>query len=131
MKKIYLALATIFFGLSLLTFAAPVAAQDIFKDVCKNNSTSATCETINNSKKNGSNPLIGESGMLTKITRVIAIITGLCAVIVSIVSGILYMTAAGDAQKTAKAKSALIGVVIGLAIAALASTIIMVIVARL
>ena len=70
------------------------------------------------------NPLTGKDGILLKVAKVIALIAGFAALLVIIISGISYITADGDAQKAKKARGALVGALIGLAIIAVAGTII-------
>ena len=77
------------------------------------------------------NPLTGPDGILMKITRIIAIIAGVSAILVIIISGIKYMLAGGDAKKASEARNGLIGALIGLVIISLAGLIIMFVVTRI
>lgn len=114
------------FGLGLLFAAAPAyaapATTGIFNDACNGQTNSATCTSVTPPK--GTNPLTGSNGILMKVARIIAIIGGVTAVIVIIISGFSYMTANGDAQKAKKARDALVGALVGLFIISIASIII-------
>lgn len=56
--------------------------------------------------------------------KLISYVAGIVAVIMILVSGFKFMTSAGDAGKTASARSTLIYAMIGLAVAALAQAIV-------
>ena len=61
---------------------------------------------------------------VSAIVKLISYVAGIVAVIMILVSGFKFMTSAGDAGKTASARSTLIYAMIGLAIAALAQAIV-------
>lgn len=110
-------------------FATRVSyAYDTLNEVCSQPGVegSATCEA-----RTADNPIAGPNGLLIKITRIIAIIGGIASVIIMLAAGINYMTANGDAQKTAHAKAMIRGAIIGLIVLALASTIVAFVVSRL
>jgi hypothetical protein len=58
------------------------------------------------------------------VLRVLSVLAGVLAVIMLVVAGLKYITSAGDAQKVASAKSAVIYAIVGLVIVALAQTIV-------
>jgi lysylphosphatidylglycerol synthetase-like protein (DUF2156 family) len=60
------------------------------------------------------------AGIVNTIVQIAMYAVGIISVIIIIFAGIMYATAAGDESKVKKAKHALIGAVIGLAIALLA-----------
>lgn len=111
-------------GIVLLLAAPPVAvsAVGVFDDACNGQTDSATCTSV--VPANGANPLTGTNGILLKVAQIIAIIAGVSAVIVIIISGFSYMTADGDPQKAKKARDALVGALVGLFIIAIASVIV-------
>jgi heme/copper-type cytochrome/quinol oxidase subunit 2 len=111
-------------GFALLFIAAPVPAYaaGVFDEACNGQTDSATCTSVTPPK--GANPLTGADGILLKVARIIAIIAGVTAVIVIIISGFSYMTADGDPQKAKKARDALVGALVGLFIIAISSVII-------
>lgn len=68
-------------------------------------------------------PASPESGVETALTWVFIIIVAVATIAV-IVAGINYMTSRGDPQKTANAKNTIIYAVVGVVVAALATSII-------
>lgn len=113
-----------------VTFCAPLALSpvamakvDILKDACDSASTSTTCKSA--ASKN--DPLTGTDGTLDKVSNIIAVIAGIVAVVVIILSGFRYVTSGGDTQKIASAKNTLIGAIVGLVIIVLARGIIVVV----
>jgi hypothetical protein len=63
----------------------------------------------------------GVGRILAAVTRVLSIIVGAVAIIMIIYSGLKFMTASGDTNKVASAKTTLIYALIGVAIAVLAN----------
>jgi len=124
--RLLVALA-LFCGLSAVLVSPTVAAEDIFKDACSGAAASATCQ----STKKTTNPLTGTNGTLYKVSRIVATIAGVVAVVMIMVSGLRYMTSGGDAQKAAAAKNTLIGALVGLVIIVLAQSIILFVMRRL
>jgi len=125
MKRFSKWLMITLFGFVMFFAVTPAYAQttkNIFNDACNGQTNSATCNSV--TPPNGSNPLTGSNGILLKVARIIAIIGGVTAVIVIIISGFNYMTANGDPQKAKKARDALIGALIGLFIMSIASVVI-------
>lgn len=90
------------------------AAGYLFQDACSVPNTSsadqsATCTA-------SPEQIQGQSGILAKVTKLIAIIAGISAVIMVIISGLFFVTAAGDPSKVTSARNSLIGAVVGLII---------------
>ncbi|TAH36615.1 hypothetical protein EYC59_00360 [Candidatus Saccharibacteria bacterium] len=105
------------FVLLLLVPASHAAAFDPFagfKDGgggCHTTATNAVvCPT------DGEDPISGTNGILRKVTNLIALIAGVVAVILVIISGFQFITSGGDSSKVASARSALVGAIIGVAI---------------
>lgn len=112
----------------LLVPAVPAfAATDPFGEVCKVGGTggSAACQV------DGSDPLTGPGGTITRVTRLISFLAGAAAIIIIIVGGIMYITANGDASKISNAKDAVLYALIGLVIVVAAGGIITFVVNRL
>ena len=100
----------------------PVLASNsgLFNGVCSNGGgNSAVCQ--NNST---TNPLVGPNGLLLKVSEIIALIAGVAAVIVILISGLSFITSGGDPAKAQKARGAMIGALVGLVIIVLAESII-------
>lgn len=107
------------YGISQFAVTAPtVLAADPLNPICATQPNSTVC-----SGRGNNDPLSGPNGVILKIARVVAILGGVLAIVVIIISGIRYVAANGDAQQAAGARRALLGAIIGLAIIALASVI--------
>lgn len=100
----------------------PAFASDPLADACQGADAkkSATCGSLSPN----SSPLTGTNGLLYKASIFLSSIAGVIAIVVILISGFRYMTAAGDSQKATSARKTLIGAIIGLVIIALAQTII-------
>ena len=124
----FIALLTLFFG---LTFPAPAfaASNYIFDGACTNTSArgSAVCQNGETSR----NPLTGSDGLIVKITRIVALVAGMAAVIIIMLSGFRYINSAGDATKATQARNGIIYALIGLIVIVSAQFIISLIVSRL
>ncbi|HSX08474.1 MAG TPA: hypothetical protein VLG11_06310 [Candidatus Saccharimonadales bacterium] len=94
---------------------AKVAAVDVLPTGC----TADICKD-----KSSGNPLYGPSGVMTKIIHLLAIFVGLVAIFSLIISGLMMITAGGDASKVSNARRAFAYALIGLVVAALAQTIV-------
>jgi type IV secretory pathway VirB2 component (pilin) len=77
-----------------------------------------------NPSRGGANPLLGPNGTLTKVTKFVSYIAGICAIIIIIVSGFMYVTSGGDPGKISNAKDAVLYALIGVVIAIVAQAII-------
>lgn len=115
-------------GFAVAASATPVFAAntDVLKKPVKaaKPATLPTCDNVSTTK----NPLTGADGMLIRVTHFIALIAGVTAVIIIIISGIQYITSGGDTQKAVGARNALIGALVGLVIIGLADVIIVAII---
>jgi hypothetical protein len=80
---------------------------------------------------NGSDPISGTNGVIEKTTILIASIAGVAAVIIVIVGGFMYVTSGGNAQRAEAARTAIIGALVGIAIIAIAASIITFVVSRI
>jgi len=117
MKKIKLlvaGLAVAFFGAFALVPVASVGAIDPLGNICADNPSSEVCQ----SQGDDANQLISD------LINVLLFIVGALAVIMIIVSGILYITSSGDAGKIARAKNTLLYSVVGLVVAFVAFAIV-------
>lgn len=118
--KISLTLTGLFI---LLGMAAPAGAFDPFSQVCNGTgagSKSATCTDSSNPDNKTTNPAYH---VIHTAANIIAVIGGIAAVVVIMISGLNYITSGGDAEKVKGAKTKIIGAVAGLVILALAYTI--------
>lgn len=117
--------APLLFAGGALVNAQPV--KIISPDVCDQAPTSEVCKAA---KSQGTDdPISGSGGIISTAANILAILGGVAAVIVIIVSGIIYVTAggavtgqrAGDSPNRAKkAQAAMMGALIGLVVITLA-----------
>lgn len=92
------------------------------------NPLNAACQTISNESaacqeadKAGTNdPIAGPDGVISKAANILAIISGIAAVVWVILGGLTLITAGGDAQKVANGKSKIVGGLVGIIIIGLA-----------
>lgn len=115
---------TLLFGLMTPFALVPVAhADDINNQVCKQaaangNGTPIVCQ------KSTANPVFGPDGILTKVARVLAVLTAIIAVFMIMVAGFRYITSNADGSTLASAKQSIIYAIVGLVVAALAQGIV-------
>ena len=117
MKRIKLlvaGLAVAFFGAFALVPVTSVGAIDPLGNICADNPDSEVCQ----SKGDDANKLIKD------LINVLLFVVGALAVIMIVVSGIFYVTSAGDAGKVARAKNTLMYSVVGLIVAFIAFAIV-------
>ena len=130
MKGLAVRFGFLLYLLLCLVLPSPAFAQtDVLADPCSNvdiAKDSPTCQS-----RTEKNPITGTDGLLYKVSLVIAIISGIAAIIVIIVGGMQYVTSGGDSQKITSAKHTIVGAVIGLIVIVLAQTIITFIIKRL
>jgi hypothetical protein len=81
---------------------------------------SPTCKQA----KNPDNPVTGPKNVIKTAATIIALITGIAAVIMIILSGLTMITSGGNADSVATARRRLIAAIIGLIIVVLAWTIV-------
>lgn len=126
MKPIILSLLVL---VALVAVPAPANAFNIFRGAdCSNAETqdSAVC-----SSRTSTNPISGDDGILLQITRLVAFIGGVAAVIIIMIGGIKFITSGGDPNKISSAKNTVLYAMIGLAVIVLAASLISFIVSRL
>lgn len=116
MKKILLSLL-----IALLPLALPASVSAVFdplKTACEGITDAAACEA------DGSNPVSGADGALTRVINLVSWVVGVASVIVIIYSGIKFATAQGNSEGVGTARTAIIYAAIGLGVAASAQIII-------
>lgn len=80
---------------------------------------------------NGSNPLTGSDGVITKIANIFALITGIAAVVFILIGGFEYIRSGGESSKINKAKNTILFAVIGLIIVLVARGIVALVIGAL
>ena len=128
MRRIIFTISIVMMGLLALV-PAPALAFNPFGSVCNNGGgSSAICQE---QSKGTTNPLTGTNGLFFGISRIIAIIAGVAAVIIIVIAGLRFVTSGGDPQKTKAAKDAIVAALIGLVIIVLAGSIISLVLSRI
>lgn len=127
------ALLTALLGLGTLAAVPAYAAWNPFDDpqnsesVCRQDRSKdlAVCDI------SGKDPISGPGGVLIRVTRLIAYVTGAIAVIMMIVGGFMYITSNGDTGKISTAKNTLIYAAVGLVVIATAQMLIVFVINRI
>jgi hypothetical protein len=114
----------------MLAWAPPALAQtDLFNDACRGAAAnSAVCRDRQKSQNDRNNSFYGRNGVLVKVANLLAIITGIAAVIMIIVGGIRYVLSSGDPSNINAAKNMIIFAIVGLVIVAAARSIIVLVI---
>lgn len=119
MRRILASFALLLLLLVPQTTVATTAAYTPLGDACKAaGNKPAACSD------NKGTSLTGSNGIIAKAANIIALVAGISAVIIIVISGIMYITSGGDPQSVSRAKNTLIYAVVGLVIVVLARTII-------
>ena len=124
-KKFILTLALLW-GLlpaaAALVPAAPALAYNPLDKACSadgaNASTACNDDTQDDSK------ITGPNGVIVRVTRIVAAIGGIAAVIMIIVYGVSLITSYGDSGKATSARNGIIAACIGLVVIVLAQAIV-------
>lgn len=88
--------------------------------------SSAVCKT-----NTTNDPVAGTNGIILRAARILSIVAGAAAVIVIILSGIRYITSAGDPSQISQAKNGIIFALVGLAVILLAQPILNFVIIRI
>lgn len=118
MKRLKIIIASLMLLVSASVVFAPTYtanAADALKDVCKNNSESAVCESRND---------YSADSIVKTVVNTLLFLTGGVAVLAIIVGGIQFATSQGNSATVAKAKNTILYAVIGLVVAFLAYAIV-------
>lgn len=117
-RTIYSLLATLVLALGLFSPLAlqHVSAQTATDEVC------AGIATASGAGCNGSNTTLNK--VVANGVNILSIVIGIVAVIMIMVGGFKYITAAGDSGQINSAKSTILYAIVGLVVAALAQSIV-------
>lgn len=120
-------LTVLMFAIVMLLAPMHAKAEDPISPVCEgNNAISAACQA-----RTKENPLLGPSGIITKVIQILALVTGVISVLVIMIGGFRYIISTGDPAKVNSAKDTILYALIGLAIAVLAQGIVAFVLRRL
>ena len=112
----------------VVSFTHPASAFDPLK-ACNAGSTPSSASVCNNSPTE--NPIAGKNGIVTKAIQILAVITGVAAIIIIMYAGLRFILSGGDPAKVTTARSTVLYAVVGLVIAALAQAIVVFVLSRL
>jgi len=111
----------------MMAFLPTALAAAAPTDICGGTgAASAYCKS-----KTSADPIAGPNGILIKATNLITIVAGIALVVMLIISGIRYITSAGDSAGIQKAKDTIMHALTGLVVIVLARTLIAFIVSRI
>jgi hypothetical protein len=117
-KGIFLSLVVAWCAIPAVpALAAPV---NVFEEACNTPGTSASEACM----VSGANPITGNDGTIAKVTRLLSYITGIAAIILIMIGGIMYALSGGDSGKVSSAKNTIIYAAIGLFIVIISQAII-------
>ena len=128
LKRLSLLVASLLVLVAVAPAAPALADTNVFDSACSVQGApkSSACNT-----NSPTNPLTGPNGTITKVTKLIGFISGVAAVILITVGGMMYIISGGDASKVASAKNTVIYAAVGLVIVVSAQSIIIFILNRL
>jgi len=114
MKRLIL-LASMFLCL-LLPSAVAAAAPDSnpLHAACNSGGSASSSSVCDANSNKGTDPISGSNGVLEKAAIILASLGGVTAIIIIIIAAISMVTSGGDSGRVAKARSAIIGALIGL-----------------
>jgi hypothetical protein len=119
--RMMLGVGGLFFLLAALTVPQAVSAIDFLPsgsgDPCAVQPDAVACSGRDDN-------ITGTDGIILQAAGLIAIVAGIAAVIAIIVSGIMFITAAGDSNKISTARNIIIYAVVGLIVIFLARTVV-------
>ena len=120
-KTMLLSLAA-FMGLLIIPVSAGAAISP-YDEVCNDpaNQSSVVCQDKNATSPS---PIYGPDGILSKVANILAIVGGVIAVVVIMISGLKMITSSGDSKKLNDARNAIIYAAVGIVVIALARVII-------
>lgn len=116
MKRLIIAIALLFSSVGGVFVYQHALAVDLTPPVCQQHPGAAAC-----AKVGSENPL---NHVLKVATDIVAVLTGLAAVILIIAGGFSMITSGGNTEATTNARKRIISAIIGLLIVAMAWTII-------
>lgn len=127
LRMIFAAVPLLFVLMSGSAFATPLTtfAADAPAAACAVTPGSPKAQVLEGSKQTGETCTdAGVNNIVNAIVSILSYVVGIVAIIVVLLAGFKYITAAGDSGKITSAKNTLVYAIIGLVIAALAQVIV-------
>lgn len=135
MMRLLAMLSILALGAVLWLSPAGVRAVDVIspgaQGICSNTKAAQSSICKDNAAQQKSSDTNPVASLIGKISTLVAIVAGIAAVIMIIISGFKFVTSAGDAQKVAGARNTLVWSVVGLIVVAFAAVIISFIMSKL
>lgn len=104
---------------------APADAFNLFRDACSGDAAnSPACQQAQNEGGANNNRVTGPKNIINVAANILALVTGVAAVIMIIIGGFTMVTSAGNSESVTAARRRIIGALVGLVVVALAWTII-------
>jgi hypothetical protein len=131
-KKLMLLIATLGTmltgSLAIAGPAAQVAAYNPLETACESGAAkqSTACDSGTQNEK-----LTGKDGIIVRVTRIVAAVSGAVAVIMMIYYGVLLTTSYGDSGKATTARNGIIAAAIGLVVIAVSQALVVFLVSNL
>jgi hypothetical protein len=128
-QRLGLLIAAFAFIIGVVAPAPALAGTNVFGDACKKAGTknSAVCKD----QSNATNPLTGSNGLIVKITKIIATVAGVAAIVIIIVSGLRFVLSDGDTAQATNARNSILYALIGLVIIIISASIISLVMSKL
>lgn len=116
-------------GATFVSQPLQAIAFDPTSDICQTTPDATVCRDAKSGA--GKNPLFGKEGIITKVIGIIAILTGVAAVLLIIVAGFRFVESGGNPEKAAAARATITYALIGLIVAGLAQAIVVFVLSKL
>lgn len=97
------------------------ASSNPLNQACNTNDETKNSPACKQAADQGTkNPVAGPGGVINKAANIIALVTGIGAIIMILIGGFFYVTSAGNTENATKAKARITSALIGLVVVALA-----------
>lgn len=117
-----------------LLFSASASAASYVDQQCADPvaATSTYCKSLQATEDpRGANSFYGQNGIIKKAADILAVLSGVAAVIIITISGIRFALAEGDPNKVREARNSIVYALVGLFVIVIARNIIAFVVSRL
>lgn len=108
----------------MLLVPSSVHAFDPFSKACEGSEDAKNSSLCKEKAAVDPDPIYGPNGIINKIANIIAVVAGLAAVIIIMLSGLKMIMSNGDSKKLSDSRNAIIYASIGLVVIAMARVIV-------